>query len=128
MSILINIGAIAAGAFLLTIVFRLMINKKMKESESILWLLIALVLIIIGIFPPVIPYIAEKLGIWYPPAILFIIAFIGILFIVFKNTITISIQANKLNELSIQVALLSNENKELRGKLKKEGDELKLKF
>jgi hypothetical protein len=94
-----------------------MVNKKMTESQSILWLIIGVIAVIIGLFPTVISFVAELLGIWYPPSIIFLIAYVGLLFIVLKNTVVISIQSNQISELFIQIALLNTENEKLREQL-----------
>ncbi|MCT4542589.1 MAG: DUF2304 domain-containing protein [Vallitalea sp.] len=117
MSILVNIGTVVTGFILIFCVIRLMVNKKMTESQSILWLIIGVIAVIIGLFPTVISFVAELLGIWYPPSIIFLIAYVGLLFIVLKNTVVISIQSNQISELFIQIALLNTENEKLREQL-----------
>ncbi len=97
----------------------------MTESQSVLWLFMGGIAIILGFFPGIINWVAKQLGIWYPPSIFLLFLVIGILFIVLKNTIVTSVQNNQLNELFIQVALLKRDNQELRAELnalKKEGD------
>lgn len=114
MSIFVNIGTVAVGIALIAIVFKLMVDKKMSESQSVLWIGIGMSAIIFGLFPGIIPIIALKLGIWYPPAVLLLIVSIGLLLIVFRNSIVASIHTDELHELAIQVALLKDENRELR--------------
>lgn len=114
MSIFVNIGTVSVGIAVIVIVFRLMIDKKMSESQSVLWIAIGMAVIILGAFPSLVPMIAEKLGIWYPPAVLLLIVSIGLLLIVFRNSVVASIHTDELHELAIQVALLKDENRELR--------------
>lgn len=114
MSILINIGTISTGLILIGLIIYLMVNKKMTESQSILWIVIGLVTIILGIFPGIIKLVANKLGIWYAPSITFLIAYIGLLFIVLKNTVMISVQTNQINELLMEVTLLNKENEKIK--------------
>lgn len=118
MSILINIGTSLTGFALIAIIFYLMVNKKMSEAQSVLWIIIGVVTIIIGIFPSVISFVANKLGVWYAPSITFLVAYIGLLFIVLKNTVIISIQSNQINEIFMSVILLKRENEELKQELK----------
>ncbi|WKY48296.1 DUF2304 domain-containing protein [Eubacteriaceae bacterium ES3] len=117
MSIFVNIGTVLVGIIVIIIVFRLMIEKKMSESQSVLWIAIGLIAIVLGVFPSVIPMIAAKLGIWYPPAVLLLVVSIGLLLIVFRNSIVASIHSDELHELAIQIALLKDENKELKMQL-----------
>jgi hypothetical protein len=124
MSILVNIFATATGLILIYYVIKLMVDKKMTESQSVLWLGIGVVAIILSFFPSIITFIADLLGIWYPPTIVFLIAYIGLLFIVLKNTTAISIQSNQINELFMQIALLNMENERLKKELKLNNEEV----
>lgn len=117
MSIWVNIGTITTGLILIIWVMNLIIRKKMTESQSVLWLAIGTSAIIIGIFPKIITFIANLLGIWYPPAIIFLVVYIGLLFIVLKNTVVISVQSNQIRELFMQVSMLNIENEQLKKKL-----------
>lgn len=124
MSILVNIFTIVTGIILILYVIKLMVNRKMTESQSVLWLIIGAAAIILGFFPSIITFIANLLGIWYPPTIVFLIAYIGLLFIVFKNTTAISIQSNQISELFMQIALLSMENEKLKEELELNREEV----
>ncbi|HCR40833.1 MAG TPA: hypothetical protein DIW41_08010 [Lachnospiraceae bacterium] len=114
MSIIVNISAVLIGMALIVLVVKLMINKKFMESEAILWILIGLTMTIMGLVPWIIPKIAELFGIWYPPAILFGVAIIGLILIAFKTSVTISKQINEINELSMQVSLLNLEIEQMK--------------
>ncbi|WZL80969.1 DUF2304 domain-containing protein [Vallitaleaceae bacterium 9-2] len=125
MSIWVNVGSIVVGVTLIIYILMQIVNRKMTESQSVLWLFMGGIAIILGFFPGIINWVAKQLGIWYPPSIFLLFLVIGILFIVLKNTIVTSVQNNQLNELFIQVALLKRDNQELRAELnalKKEGD------
>lgn len=123
MSILINIGTILTGLFLIGLIIYLMVNKKLNESQSILWLLIGLITIFLGIFPEIITVIADKLGVWYPPTISILVAYIAILFITLKNTVLASIHSDQLNELFLELALAKDQIQKLEKEVKdlKEG-------
>lgn len=124
MSILVNIFTVATGLILIFYVINLMVNRKMSESQSVLWLTIGLAAIILGFFPSIITFIADLLGVWYPPTIAFLIAYIGLLFIVLKNTTVISVQSNQISELFMQIALLNMENERLKEELKLNSEEV----
>lgn len=124
MSILVNIFTVVTGLVLIFLVFNLIVNKKMTESQSVLWLIIGVVAIILGFFPSIITITADFLGVWYPPTIAFLIAYIGLLFIVLKNTTVISIHSNQISELFMQVALLNLENERLKKEIKLNGEEV----
>ena len=111
MSIYVNIASIAIGIIIIAVIFQNMIRKKINEYQALFWLLIGAAGIILGIFPGLLSWIAEKVGIWYPPAILFAVAFAGLVLIAFYHTITISVMNSKIHELAMQVALLKFEAK-----------------
>lgn len=127
MSIYVNIAAVVLGLLLISAVFKSVIQKKMNERQSLLWILIGVGMIILGVWPSLIKWLSEKTGIWYPPAILFAAAFAGLLLIVFYHTVTISILNSRIHELAMQVALLQNqlaegEKKENVNILKQDGE------
>lgn len=125
MSILINILAVLTGIILIGIIFNLMVEKKLSEAQSVLWILIGVLTIVLGLFPKIIKTVADALGIWYAPSLGFLAAYMGLLFIVLKNTVIISIQSDQINELFMEVILIKKENEILRKKLdltKKEGE------
>lgn len=124
MSIIVNIGTIVVGIILILYIIKSMVDKKMTESQSILWLVIGGSAIIIGSFPSIITYIANLLGIWYAPSIIFLVVFIGLLFIVLKNTMIISVQSKQISELFMQIALLNMENEKINEQLKKIDEEV----
>lgn len=124
MSILVNLFTIITGFTLIFYVIKLMVKRKMTESQSVLWLLIGAAAIILGFCPSIIIFVANLLGVWYPPTIMFLIAYIGLLFIVLKNTTDISIQSNQISELYMQIALLNTENECLKEQLKLKSQEV----
>ena len=118
MSILVNIATVIVGIGLILYVIRLVVKKQMSESQSVLWIAIGVIAIILGIFPGLIPWIADLLGIWYAPSVLLLVATIGLLLILFRNSIVVSVHADEIHELSIQIALLKDENEALKEKIK----------
>lgn len=123
MSIVVNLGAVFFGVVLMVIVIKLVMEKRMTEAQSVLWLFMGIVAIILGIVPEVIKIIAAALGIWYAPSILLLIACVVLLMIVFYNSIVISKNTMEIQELALQVALLKDENKELKEKLEEKLEE-----
>lgn len=117
MSILVNIATIIVGIGLILYVIGLIVKKRMSESQSVLWIGIGIAAVILGIFPTLIPWIADMLGIWYAPSVLLLVATMGLLLIVFRNSIVASEHADEIHELTIQIALLKDENEALKAKL-----------
>ena len=110
---------------MIAIIFNLIADRKMSEAQSVLWIIIGVFAIIIGLFPKMINIIAQKFGVWYPPALTFLIAYVVLLFILLKTTVLTSIQSNQINELFMEVILIKKENENLKKELKlikKEGE------
>ncbi len=118
MSILVNVATVIVGMGLIFYVIRLVVKKQMSESQSVLWIVIGAIAIILGIFPGLIPWIASLLGIWYAPSVLLLVATIGLLLILFRNSIVVSVHEDEIHELTIQIALLKDENEALKEKIK----------
>ena len=118
MSILVNVATVIVGMGLIFYVIRLVVKKQMSESQSVLWIVIGAIAIILGIFPGLISWIASLLGIWYAPSVLLLVATIGLLLILFRNSIVVSVHADEIHELTIQIALLKDENEALKEKIK----------
>lgn len=117
MNIFVNIAAICIGLGLILWVMRLVVRQKMSESQSVLWIGIGIAAIILGSFPGLIPKIAGLLGIWYAPSVLLLVATVGLLLILFRNSSVVSIHADEIHELAIQMALLKDENEVLKARL-----------
>ena len=107
MNIFVNIAAICIGLGLILWVMRLVVRQKMSESQSVLWIGIGIAAIILGSFPGLIPKIAGLL----------LVATVGLLLILFRNSSVVSIQADEIHELAIQMALLKDENEALKARL-----------
>ena len=74
-------------------------------------------LMLLSIFPQILPWAAELLGIWWPPASLIFFFLIVIIMIILRHTVTISSMETEIKELAMQVALLKDENSELENML-----------
>lgn len=119
MSILVNIITIFVGIGMIFWVVRLIVKKRMSESQSILWIGIGIAAILFGCFPQLISWIAGQLGITYPPSVLLLFATVGLLLILFYNSIVVSVHADEIHEISMQIALLKEENASLKKQLEK---------
>lgn len=92
-------------------------KKEMSENQALLWVVGAVGLLTLSCFPDIIPWVADLLGVWWPPATLIFFLLIVIILIVFHHTLSITALEAKQMELAMHVALLEEDNKELREKL-----------
>ena len=92
-------------------------KRHLSENQAILWIAGAAGLLLLSIFPQILPWAAELLGIWWPPASLIFFFLIVIIMIILRHTVTISSIETEIKELAMQVALLKDENSELENML-----------
>ena len=103
--------AIAGSIFFLLFIFELIRNKKIKESYSLLWLFFGIVFVVFSIWRNGLEIISKLLGIAYPPAALFLILLITILFILIQFSIIVTKFSKNINDLTQELGLLKMEVK-----------------
>lgn len=114
-----RIFVILLSAGVLFLVINLVRTKKLREEYALLWLLTAIVLFIIPISIDILDAFAFALGVDYPPGLLFLIAFIGVLFILFQFSLAISRFTDQIKNLSQDLALLTKRVHDLERELDK---------
>ena len=89
--------------------FALMMHKirrsKVQIESSIFWIVLALVLVVYSVFPPVADFCARLLGIYATTNFLFVLAIFVLIVKVFYMTIHISQLETRVKELVQQMAL-----------------------
>jgi hypothetical protein len=108
---------ILLSAVVLGVVINLVRRKKLREEYALMWLLTAIVLVITPISIDLLDAIAFAIGVDYPPGLLFLIAFIGVLFILFQFSLVISKFTDQIKNLSQDVALLERRVRDLEEQL-----------
>ena len=71
-------------------------KRKLKEEYAIIWIIAEVMLCLMGVFPNILVYISELLGVYYLTAI-FIMAFLFLLMIAFYYSIILS----RLSDINI---------------------------
>lgn len=87
-------------------------KKRFSIKESFWWMVASFVMLILAIFPYSINWIALKIGIQYPPSLLFVLCILFLVFIIFRNSKRISEQQMKIIELAQKVSILESEKKD----------------
>jgi len=90
----------------LLFVINLVRTKKLKEEFALLWLLTGIVLVLTPLFIDYLDMVAYALGIEYPPALIFVLAIISLLLILFQFSLRISRFSEQIKVLIQEVALL----------------------
>src|SRR5512147_177293 len=109
MSLGIRIILLGMGLILFIAIFELVRRKRFREELSITWFAVAIALMASSVADKVIDPFAKRLGIGYPPALVFAwIIFCLILALLYFSSV-ISDLTGKINELSQKIALLESE-------------------
>ncbi len=109
MSLGIRIILLGMGFILFVVIFELVRRRRFREELSITWFAVAIALMASSVADRVIDPFAKKLGIGYPPALVFAwIIFCLILALLYFSSV-ISDLTGKIKELSQKIALLEAE-------------------
>lgn len=98
------IGVLLAGAILY-----LVRRDHLHGSYALWWLAIAAVILVLGVFPPVIDWLGRATGIYYPPILPIIVGIGMILIRMLKMDIDRSKQERQLRRLTQKLAILEQE-------------------
>lgn len=105
MSLSLRFVVLICGITFFIAIIKLLINKKFSERISLIWLISAMVVFLISIFPRILDVFAKLLGVDYPPSILFLLAILILLFICFYHSIQISMLNSQVRELAQNMAV-----------------------
>jgi hypothetical protein len=109
MSLGIRLIILGLGAVLFAFIFELVRRKRFREELSLAWFTVALALMLSSVSDTVIDPIAKRIGIGYPPALVFVwVVFCLILALLYFSSV-ISDLKGKIKELSQKIALLEFE-------------------
>ena len=97
-----NFYFIIISVIVLLYVINIVRKKQFSIKESFWWVLSAIIMLLLSIFPYSIDWFAKKLNISYPPSLLFVICVIFLLFINFRNS-------RRTSELQMKVVELGQE-------------------
>jgi hypothetical protein len=112
-----QIGAIAMSVFFLFAVIELIRRNRLKEKYAILWIFSAIILIIFSLSDKLLDKTAQILGVAYGPSLIFLFAFIFLLFIVFHFSTVLSKESDRSKTLAQKIGILDNKIKELEKQL-----------
>lgn len=111
-----------AGIVFLLAVINVVKKQRSFERESFYWVICAIGMVILAINPNIIIKISHIVNIRYPPSLLFLIAILFILYLLFKLTCQISNLREQNKELAQESIILKKRFKELQDEI----EELKL--
>ncbi len=102
------------GAALLLFVLDTVRRKRLREQYSLLWILAASLMALAAVFIKSIERLSHLVGIYYPPAFLFLLAILLVLVLQFHFSTVISNLREQNKSLTQDLGLLAAELRELR--------------
>lgn len=106
---MIQIISILTGFSLLLIILFLMYKNLLRKEYSILWLLLTNCILLFSFWREGIDKLAAFLGVYYAPALFFILGFIMTCSVLLHLTVVVSSLKNQVRILSQKIALLEKD-------------------
>ena len=106
MNLTLRLTVLLIGAVFSFLSVYLLVKKRNSERNTVLWLLGSLLAFGLSADPGALDTLADWVGVSYPPALLFLVTIVILLFIVLNQSIQISALNAKVKEIGQEVALL----------------------
>jgi hypothetical protein len=116
----VSIVAAVVAFVLLVVIFELIRSRRLQERYALLWLLTGLVIFVLAAWRGLLGWLADLVGIAYPPSALFVLASFFVLVVLLHYSTVIS-------KLSEQNTILAQRLAILEHKLRSQDDEEKTK-
>lgn len=110
----IQIVSIVGSVGLLLFVFKLLRDQRLKEEYSLLWLVIVFGFLVVSSFRGALEVFAQLMGVYYPPAALFLVLILGCYLMLMHFSLVFSKLTKKNVELAQELGLLRMEVENLR--------------
>lgn len=108
MSLVLRIVLIIVAILSCIFVIRKIRKSQMRIEDTLFWLVISFGILILGIFPQVVYWFSEAIGIMSPVNFVFLVFVFLLLFKVFILTVQISQQQEKIKNLAQHIAIYEN--------------------
>ena len=112
----VSIVAAIAALVLVVVIFELIRSRRLQERYALLWLLTGLVIFVLAAWRGLLGWLADLVGIAYPPSALFVLASFFVLVVLLHYSTVIS-------KLSEQNTILAQRLAILEHKLRSQDDE-----
>lgn len=104
----IQIVSLCGSMIFLYIVLHQVWRQRLKEAYALLWVLTGILFLVVSIWTNVLKIISDMIGIVYPPATLFLLMLMGILFIIFQYSLVLSKRGEEIKRLTQKTAILED--------------------
>jgi hypothetical protein len=104
----IKIVIILSSLGLLVVTIEMIRRRHLREKYALVWLLIPALTILVTLIPGVLEKTAHLIGVFYPPALAFVIALGFLVLICLMLSVVISHQTDRIIRLTQEISLLKN--------------------
>lgn len=101
--------AIIFSIVFIIIIIKLVKQDKLDEKYSILWIFAGIVILIVSIFPSIIAFFARITNVYYPPALMFLLAIIVLGTCVIHMSTVVTKQNEMIIRLNQELGILKSE-------------------
>ncbi len=109
------------GIMMLLFILNLVRRKRLREQYSLLWILSTAVLVLSAVFIRTVDKLSHLVGIYYPPAFLFLVAILMVMMLQFHFSTVISNLREQNRSLTQELGILTTEVRDLRRALDARG-------
>ncbi|GAB3797936.1 hypothetical protein GCM10028819_17960 [Spirosoma humi] len=114
LSVTIQLISLLGATLFMVMIFRLIVQGRLREEYSIVWIFCTVILIFFSIWRKGLEKISLLLGVYYPPSLIFLAAIFAIIvFLVHLSVVNSKLQ-NQIKDLSQEMAYLKKEVQALR--------------
>ena len=115
----IQIVAIAGSIIFLIFIIEAIRKERVKEAYSLIWLIMGAVFLTMSFWREGLDKFSALIGIAYPPAALFLILLVTVIFVLIQYSAVISRQTEQIKNLTQELALLKEQVERQRDKDRK---------
>ncbi|WP_375447423.1 DUF2304 domain-containing protein [uncultured Fibrella sp.] len=118
LSFVIQLVSLVGASIFMIMIFRLIIQGRLREEYSIVWIFCTLILIVFSIWRKGLEQISLWLGVYYPPSLIFLAAIFAIIvFLVHLSVVNSKLQ-NQIKTLTHEMAYLKQTLQQLDARAK----------
>lgn len=101
-----RVEVIILAVVVCALIFELIRRKRMMERYALLWLAAGVTVLVLGLWKGLLSTLSHAVGIYYPPSVLFAVAFLFVLVMLVHFSMTVSRLSDQNTILAQRLALL----------------------
>lgn len=100
---------VAFALMILTVIFWLLLTRRLREKYALLWLVIGLALLVLTIFPELLSGLSDIVGVEVPANLLFILTLALLIGVTLHQSWELSTAEDEIRRVAEEVAILRAE-------------------